>query len=128
MPSTKLLVRRFVVATASVAVMAIPLQAGTAHASTPTEDLSTCIDTAMANVSGDDFTTAVNACVDTYLQEIGIDPATMTFDTPPSTDPTVDTTSDGGDSVDTGILGSSDSSDAVAADPSSDASANTADG
>lgn len=71
--------RRFAVAAIAVAAGVLPLQAGTAHASTPDEELSACI-TAAVTTMGDDFTLSVDDCVNTYLAELGVDPSTFTFD------------------------------------------------
>ncbi len=93
-------------AMALAAAVAVPLQAGTAHAATPEEDLTACIDaTVQAGVG--DVTAAINDCVNAYLAELGVDPSVAA---------TVDSASspDTGD-VATGILSTIDSSDAAAA-------------
>lgn len=70
--------------------LAIPMQAGVAHASTPAEDLDACISQAMANVTdAGAFGTAIDGCVNAYLQALGAG-------------------GDGGVTINTGILGTAD--------------------
>lgn len=101
--------RKFgIAATTVAAVAALPFQAGTAHASTPEEHLSSCvsavISTARDDTSSDmggEINAALDACVHTYLQEMGIDPSFDTVATPTPTDD---------NSVDTAILDTTDTS------------------
>ncbi len=91
--SMRTTLRRTVVSAAIVAAAALPFQAGAAHADTPNDGLSTCIDGASttyraALMSGTDFdvASAVDDCVNAYLVDIGIDPATGMVENPdPST-------------------------------------------
>ncbi|MDX6410279.1 MAG: hypothetical protein QOE13_3350 [Gaiellaceae bacterium] len=111
--------RKFAVAgTALVAAVALPLQAGAAHAATPEEDLLACNTAAVATYwtaveSGTDFdlSAAIDDCVNTFLREMGIDPGTGTAVTPdvavsPDVAATDGSVTDG--SVNTGILGTAD--------------------
>jgi hypothetical protein len=94
-----------VAATALTAGVALPIQAGAAHASTPEENLSACISSAIAGPE-DGLSISIDACVNTFLQEMGIDPPTdfVAADTPPPTDDTA---------TNTAILGTVDDSTAV---------------
>ena len=74
-----------VAATALTAGVALPIQAGVAHASTPEEDLTACITMVIAN-PGDDLSANIDACVSSFLTEIGIDPSTGQVDTTTVTD------------------------------------------
>ena len=112
MTNARMTVRRKLVAAAAIAAagLALPLQVGVAHASTPDDDLSACLANAMSTDSadlaagmGDTFTTSVDDCVTMYLQELGVD--TSATDTTSGT--AVDTGSTG-DAVNTGILGTVD--------------------
>ena len=102
--------RKFAVAaTAVTAAVALPIQAGAAHASTPEEDLSACIATAVSNMAVDtgadpnaDFGVSIDDCVNTFLRELGVDPSAVTDVTAPA--PTDDTT------VNTAVLGTADAS------------------
>lgn len=120
MTNARMTVRRKVAVAATIAAagLALPLQVGVAHASTPDDDLSACIANAMSTDSadlaagmGDTFTNSVDDCVTMYLQELGVD--TSASDT--AVDTAVDTASDTavdagstGDAVNTGILGTVD--------------------
>lgn len=119
MTNARMTVRRkmavAVAATVAVAGLALPLQVGVAHASTPDDDLSACIANAMSTDSadlaagvGDTFTASVDDCVTMYLQEMGVDSSAT--DTSAATT-TVDAGSTG-DAVNTGILGTVDTGDA----------------
>jgi hypothetical protein len=61
--------RRFAIVAVGLTAVALPLQAGAAHAATPDEDLSTCIDSAIATM-GDGFSANVDACVQAYIQAV----------------------------------------------------------
>lgn len=112
MTNARMTVRRKVAVAATIAAagLALPLQVGVAHASTPDDDLSACIANAMSTDSADlaagmsdTFNANVDDCVTMYLQELGVD--TSANDT--TSDTTVDTGSTG-DAVNTGILGTVD--------------------
>lgn len=111
MPISTMKVRaKVAVAATAVAASAVvlPFQAVAAHASTPDDDLSACITTAIANISDTDaFSAAIDACVNTYLTEIGIDPSTMTASTDTTT--VAPTDDSGGVSINSAILGNSNS-------------------
>lgn len=94
MPNMRMTTRRRVAVAAAglVAVVAMPVQAGIAHASTPQDDLSACLisvaDNAKVDLSDDastDITDAVDNCVNAFLQAMSIDisPAPATVDAPP---------------------------------------------
>jgi len=93
---------------ALTAALAMPLQAGTAHAATPEDDLTICVDAAVQAGMGDDFTAAINDCVNAYLAELGVDPSVATT--------TADSASSAGtaDVVTNGILSTVTSPDAPA--------------
>ncbi|HEX3622433.1 MAG TPA: hypothetical protein VHT97_08970 [Acidimicrobiales bacterium] len=99
---------KLAVAATAVAAAALPFQVGVAHASTPDDDLTACISTAVATMSPT-FSDDVSACVNAYLVELGIDPSTMTFDGSTITLP--DGTTDS--AVNTAILGTADSNTSV---------------
>ena len=106
------ILRRIGVGAVGVSAVALPLQAATAHASTPNEDLSACVDSAIATM-GDNFTANIDACVQAYMQELGADRSAGTVGTVTTTDGSV-TTTDG--SVNTGILGTVDDGSTVTVD------------
>jgi hypothetical protein len=71
-----------VAGTALFAAVALPLQAGAAHAATPDDDLVACNSAAVANYwtatnAGTDYdlSAAIDDCVTGFLQEMGVDPA-----------------------------------------------------
>jgi hypothetical protein len=110
--STMTVRAKVAVAATAVAASAVvlPFQAIAAHASTPDDDLSACINTAIANISDtDSFSAAIDACVNTYFTELGIDTSTMTTTTATDTTTVAPTDDSGGVSINTGILGNSDS-------------------
>jgi len=95
--------RKVAVAGATLIALALPLQAGAAHAATPEDELSACTTTAVVTLetsiaSGTDYdvSAAIDNCVNTFLQEMGADQPTASSDA----------VTDG--SVDTGILGTVD--------------------
>lgn len=95
---------KLAIAATAVAAAALPLQAGVAHASTPSDDLTACVRGAVATLD-DNFSAEVDACVDTYLQELGLegsDGSTVSVSVTPAVDTTAVTA---GEDVNTGILG-----------------------
>lgn len=116
MTNARMTVRRKVAVAATIAAagLALPLQVGVAHASTPDDDLSACIANAMSTDSadlaagmGDTFTTSVDDCVTMYLQELGVDTSATDTASDTASDTAVDAGSTG-DAVNTGILGTVD--------------------
>jgi hypothetical protein len=89
------------VAATAVAAAVLPFQAGAAHASTPSDDLTVCVRDAIANMD-DAISSEVDSCVEAYLTELGIDDSSVSVDT---TSVSVDPTDASGDAVNTGILG-----------------------
>ena len=93
---------KIAVAATAVAAAVLPFQAGAAHASTPSDDLTVCVRDAIANMD-DAISSEVDSCVEAYLTALGIDDSSVSVDT--SSTVSVDPTDASGDAVNTGILG-----------------------